>query len=55
MATDSMLNNSGMFFDDLYKIRVLEPEISQQTTDLKDECHEFVTSKSLFLFLYVFI
>jgi len=46
MATDSMLNNSGMFFDDLYKIRVLEPEISQQTTDLKDECHEFVTKIS---------
>ena len=45
MAAEDMLNNAGMHFDDLNKIRVLEPEVSQQTSNLKDECHEFVTSK----------
>jgi len=46
MAAEDMLNNAGMHFDDLNKIRVLEPEVSQQTSNLKDECHEFVTKIS---------
>ena len=33
-------------FDELNKLRVLEPEVSQSTGELKDECHEFVSSKS---------
>jgi len=33
---------SGIFFDELSKVRVLEPEISQQTQELKGECKEFV-------------
>ena len=36
---------SGIFFDELSKVRVLEPEISQQTQELKGECKEFVDSK----------
>ena len=39
-------NPSGFYFDDLNKIRVLEPQIGQQTQELKDECKEFVDSKS---------
>lgn len=38
---------SGIFFDELSKVRVLEPEISQQTQELKSECKEFVDSKLL--------
>eukprot|EP00112_Aurelia_sp_Birch-Aquarium-sp1_P015704 Seg3503.2 transcript_id=Seg3503.2/GoldUCD/mRNA.D3Y31 product="Intraflagellar transport protein 20-like" protein_id=Seg3503.2/GoldUCD/D3Y31 len=33
---------NGIFFDELSKVRVLEPEISQQTQELKGECKEFV-------------
>ena len=41
---------AGFHFDELNKVRVLEPEISQQTQELKEECKEFVDSKSeLFL------
>nr|CAD7610075.1 unnamed protein product [Timema genevievae] len=33
---------TGLYFDELNKIRVLEPEVSQQTNQLKEECKEFV-------------
>ena len=36
---------NGIFFDELSKVRVLEPEISQQTQELKGECKEFVESE----------
>lgn len=36
---------SGFHFDELSKIRVLEPEVYQQTQELKEECKEFVDSK----------
>lgn len=35
----------GLFIDDLTKIRVLEPEIANQTNKLKEECQTFVSSK----------
>ncbi|KAL7637055.1 UNVERIFIED_CONTAM: hypothetical protein RMT77_012813 [Armadillidium vulgare] len=41
MANDA-LSKSGLYFDDLNKIRVLEPEVAQQTTELRDECKNFV-------------
>ncbi|XP_041456996.1 intraflagellar transport protein 20 homolog [Lytechinus pictus] len=39
---DEALANAGLHFDDLNKIRVLEPEIQSQTTELKEECKDFV-------------
>lgn len=42
--TDS-LAKYGIFIDDLSKIRVLEPDVFNQTIKLKDECQNFVTSK----------
>ena len=36
---------NGVFFDELSKVRVLEPEISQQTQELKGECKDFVDSE----------
>lgn len=42
---DEALANAGLHFDDLNKIRVLEPEIQNQTTELKEECKDFVDSK----------
>lgn len=32
----------GLFFDELSKIRVLEPDTADRTQELKDECKEFV-------------
>lgn len=40
------LSRVGLFFDDLNRIRIWEPEAAQSTNDLKDECKEFVSSKS---------
>lgn len=41
---DEALARAGLHFDEINKIRVLEPEVAQQTTELKDECREFVES-----------
>lgn len=35
----------GFFFDELSKIRVVEPETAGNTEELKEECREFVNSK----------
>ena len=36
---------SGFYYDELSKIRALDPEIAGKTQELKDECKEFVDSK----------
>lgn len=43
------LSKSGLFFDDLHILRVLEPDISSETNDLKDECSLFNDSKIFFI------
>jgi len=35
----------GVYVDDLCKIRILEPEAANQTSKLKEECQNFVSSK----------
>lgn len=35
----------GIYIDDLCKIRVLEPEVANQTNKLKEECQNFVSSE----------
>ncbi|RNA29741.1 intraflagellar transport 20 -like protein, partial [Brachionus plicatilis] len=39
---EEALSNAGLYLDDLNKIRLLDPESAQQTTELKDECKDFV-------------
>jgi hypothetical protein len=39
------LAKSGLYFDELSKIRVLEPEVAQETNELKEECRDFVQRK----------
>ncbi|XP_058531524.1 intraflagellar transport protein 20 homolog isoform X2 [Ochotona princeps] len=41
MAKD-VLGEAGLHFDELNKLRVLDPEVMQQTTELKEECKDFV-------------
>ncbi len=36
----------GFHFDELSKIRVIEPKIATETEELKDDCKEFVDSES---------
>ncbi|NP_001279767.1 intraflagellar transport protein 20 homolog [Callorhinchus milii] len=36
------LGEAGLHFDELNKLRVLDPEIAHNTTELKEECKEFV-------------
>ena len=36
---------SGYFYDELSKIRVLEPDTAQTTEQLREECKDFVDSK----------
>lgn len=43
---DEALAKAGLHFDELNKIRVLEPEVAQQTRELKEECKDFVDSES---------
>lgn len=38
----------GFYYDELSKIRALDPEIAGRTQELKDECKEFVDSKFSF-------
>ena len=35
----------GYFYDELSKIRVLEPDTAQTTDELREECKDFVDSK----------
>lgn len=39
---------TGLFFDELNKIRVVEPDISTETEELQSECKEFVESTIIF-------
>ncbi|KAL4223993.1 Intraflagellar transport protein 20 [Mactra antiquata] len=39
---DEALSRAGLHFDELNKIRVLEPEVQSQTSELKEECKDFV-------------
>ncbi len=48
MAKDP-LAEAGLHFDELNKLRVLEHDVSQKTTELKEECEEFVDSEFFIL------
>jgi hypothetical protein len=43
MAGD--LAKSGLYIDELSKVRVLEPEVAHETSELKEQCRDFVESK----------
>ena len=45
MTAEATLTDAGLHFDDLNKLRILEPDTAQHTLELKDECQEFVNSK----------
>ncbi|XP_066910199.1 intraflagellar transport protein 20 homolog [Clytia hemisphaerica] len=44
----TLTNTNGIFFNDVSKLCVLEPEVNQQTHELKTECKDFVEKISEF-------
>lgn len=36
------LQKAGIYVDDLYYLRVLDPETSSQANELKEECDEYL-------------
>lgn len=45
MKMTEELAKHGLFFDYLYNLRVLEPNIASDTLDLKEKCGEYTESK----------
>lgn len=43
------LAKHGLYFDYLYNLRVLDPNIASETSDLKEKSGEYIDSKSPFL------
>lgn len=39
------LAKDGLYIDELSKVRVLEPEVAHETSELKEQCRDFVESK----------
>ena len=39
----------GFHYDELSKIRVIDPTVATETTELKEECKEFVDSEFLIM------
>lgn len=54
MSSES-LEKLGLFFDELNRLRVWEPEAADRTNDLKDECKEFVKSTSFLSLFSVYL
>lgn len=54
MAKDP-LAEAGLHFDELNKLRVLEPDVSQKTTELKEECEDFVDSELFFFYITLYL
>ena len=41
--------SKGFYFDELSKVRVVEPETANSTQGLKENCKEFVDSECMYL------
>lgn len=39
------ISKYGIYFDDIYALRVLEPEIATETNELTEECSGYAGSK----------
>lgn len=46
-----LLAKQGIYFDEVDKVCILEPEISKQTNDLKEICQNYIESNTFISFL----
>jgi hypothetical protein len=44
MAEDELVEQ-GLFIDDIYRLRILDPSLADQTKIFKTECDQFLQSK----------
>ena len=44
---DDEFTKQGLFIDDVYQLRILDPVVADQTLNLKKECDHFLTSEIL--------
>lgn len=42
---DASLNANGLFVDNLHSLRIIDPQVSHDTIDLKDESRFYSESK----------
>lgn len=47
------LKSLNIYFDEVDKVRIIDPEVSQKTNDLKDECKIYVESNLTATYPYV--
>lgn len=52
-SLDEELTEQGLFIDDVYQLRILDPVISDQTIHLKKECDHFLTSKNSYKYAII--
>lgn len=38
------LAQSGLYIDDFYKLRIVDPRVAQETNELKEECEKYLSS-----------
>lgn len=49
------LAKHNLFFDYLYNLRLLDPQLSTETTELKEKCVEYTDSKNCYFYFGKFL
>lgn len=47
--TSEEVSKYGIYFDEIYTLRVLEPDVASETNDLIDECAGYTQSTYIYL------
>ncbi|CAH8430323.1 unnamed protein product [Schistosoma turkestanicum] len=42
------LAQAGLYIDDFYKLRIVEPTVSQETNELREECEKYISEMTDF-------
>ncbi|CAH8825243.1 unnamed protein product [Trichobilharzia szidati] len=43
-----LLAQAGLYIDDFYKLRIVDPKVTQETNELKEECEKYITKMTDF-------
>ncbi|VDP93656.1 unnamed protein product [Echinostoma caproni] len=49
------LSKAGLFIDELNKLRIVDPNVTQDTNELKEECEKYLQSMWLWLLFGYFL
>lgn len=50
---EEVLKKAGLNIDELNNFRLLEPDVQQQSSELRDSCKEFMDSKYFDIYLFL--